>query len=77
MWNGTAALSDEYVSVVESMRPDASDATLSRALVEQCEWTPKGAATVVHLARTYGTFVLRNALVFASALGIEDGSAGL
>lgn len=49
---------------------------LQEALVQQAEWTPEAAAHLVDLARRYGTFMLRNALAVALALGIEDGELG-
>lgn len=40
-------------------------------------WTDDGAKVLAHLARNYGSFVLRNACALAIALAIEDGRKGL
>jgi len=70
-------LCEQYASMVERLGPRPATGELSRALVHEGDWTPEGADTVLRLAREYGTFVLRNALALATALGIEDGSAGV
>jgi hypothetical protein len=58
---------------------DGSSAAAKRitlALSEQHDWSHAAAATLVKLARDYGTFMLRNALALAVALEIEDGALG-
>ena len=45
-------------------------------LQHEMDWTQEGATYVAALARDYGAFVLRNALVLALSLGIEDGELG-
>ena len=50
---------------------------LEQVLSHDAEWTPRGAEAVLLLARKYGSFILRNALAIAVALGIEDGEAAL
>ena len=76
-----ALLSDvllsEYETIVAQTGRDASDEQLVAALVCDAEWTDHGARVVAHLARQYGTSILRNSLALAAALGIEDGEAGL
>ncbi len=46
-------------------------------LEREADWTTNGAQAIVHLAREYGTFALKNALALAAVLGIEDGTSGL
>ena len=50
---------------------------LGRMLSDEAEWTSHGAEEVLFLARQYGSFMLRNALALALALGIEDGKSAL
>lgn len=69
-------LSDEYRSLVDRMEDPTDTARLTASLVRDAEWTEEGAATVLMLAKQYGTFVLANATALAEALGIEDGEAG-
>jgi hypothetical protein len=71
------ALVDEYQSVFSNISSRRGDAELCRVLEKECEWKKEGAEAVLYLARTYGSFVLRNALAVAVSLGIEDGKAGL
>lgn len=49
---------------------------VEETLEREMEWTQDGAANIAALARKYGAFMLRNALVLASVLGIEDGELG-
>jgi len=78
-----AAAVSEYGSVVKACRRPPGDehaevdyAKLKRLLCEDCGWTPHGAAELERLARAYGSFMLKNALVLSLALGIEDGALG-
>ena len=75
---------DEYQTLVsaaagrEQAVTSAADCQrLREALSADAEWTTRGAETILLLAKQYGTFVLRNALAMAIAMGIEDGEAGL
>jgi len=68
---------DEYKVLVDSLGSDPDDESLTARLREDSEWTERGSATLVMLARQYGTFILANALALAEALEIEDGEAGL
>jgi len=52
-------------------------AQLCELLASDADWTSEGAEILVVVARRYGTFLLRNALALAFALGVEDGDAGL
>jgi hypothetical protein len=40
------------------------------------DWTEEGARMILALANEHGTFMLRNALALAIALGKEDGNRG-
>ena len=68
---------DEYKVVIDSFGHDPDDESLIVRLVADCKWTERGAATLVMLARQYGTSILANALALAQVLEIEDGEAGL
>ncbi|MFN7431250.1 MAG: hypothetical protein ACK54T_00295 [bacterium] len=70
-------LLSEYEGIVSRVGENAIDDAIIAALVGDGDWTDEGARAVVHLARTYGTSILRNALALAEAMDIEDGSAGL
>lgn len=70
-------MANEYRSYVDDIGVDAPDEAIAQVLVSRGDWTGAGAATVVRLARAYGTSVLCNALALASALQIEDGESGL
>ena len=50
---------------------------ITELLHQKGEWTLQGSEHVIHLAKTYGSFVLRNALALAIVLDIEDGSLNL
>jgi len=52
------------------------DDDVQAALVAEHEWTREAASEVVALAKTKGSFLLRNALALAIALRIEDGDQG-
>ncbi|MBY0308791.1 MAG: hypothetical protein K2Q09_08625, partial [Phycisphaerales bacterium] len=56
---------------------EPTDDALLAVLVNSGEWTPEGAATILHLACQHGVFTLSNALALAAAQGIEDGANGL
>jgi hypothetical protein len=73
----TDSLYSEYASMVKHFGVQRQSSDLVKALVEQCDWTSRGAEIVVMLAQQYGMFVLRNALALAAALEIEDGASGL
>lgn len=73
----TDFLLSEYETIVAEIGTDASDDALIAALVQNGDWTPRGARAIVHLAREYGTAILRNALALAHALDIEDGESRL
>ncbi len=74
-------LVDEYRAIVEESTKKATREIdwneLRRALVQTADWTDDGAAHFALLVRTYGAFVLRNALALAVAAEIEDGELGL
>lgn len=67
----------EYDAVVATVGDECTDARIVDVLVRDSDWTESGAQTLVWLARTYGTSILRNALCLASSLRIDDGEAGL
>lgn len=69
-------LLSEYETIIAEVGKDAPDEEIVAALVSDAAWTDHGARTVLQLARTYGTSILRNALALADALAIEDGDAG-
>ena len=73
----TDTLLAEYEAIITDLRNDATDEQIIHALIGQSAWTEQGARTVVKLARQYGVFVLRNALALGTAMGLEDGDAGL
>ena len=54
-----------------------SVSSVQDALVKRGDWTPEGAAHLMMLARSYGSFMLRNAFALSVALGIEDGNLDL
>ena len=76
------ALRDEYRSLLDSLerarerQEELNWAEVVDSLHTEAEWTPSGAEHVAALARQYGSFVLRNALALALAMGIEDGELG-
>lgn len=65
----------EYKEVVEqvSIGESVDMNCLVRRLSSAHDWTEQGAQTIAALANEYGTFMLRNALALAIALGKEDG----
>jgi len=50
--------------------------TIVKKLESELGWTHEGACAVARLARSYGAFMLRNAMSLAKALGVEDGELG-
>lgn len=74
-------LVEEYETlVIESSSRRAAEidwARLHNELVRTAEWTDGAATRLIELARTYGAFMLRNALALAVAAGIEDGTSGI
>jgi hypothetical protein len=73
----TDTLVAEYETIIADLGAQATDEQIVHALVEQADWTERGALAIVTLAREYGSAVLRNALALADAMGIDDGEAGL
>jgi len=72
----TEPLQHEYEGIVADSRlPNGSIPldSLRSELVTSGEWTPRAAEHLISLASGYGTFMLRNALALAGALGLEDG----
>ena len=73
-------LLSEYNTVVaEAGRPDSDEfwECLKGKLVTTSEWSNPAAEHLVTLARSYGSFVLRNAYALAFALELEDGELGI
>jgi hypothetical protein len=68
---------DEYTALVARLGRKSNDKDLANLLRKESDWTKRGSAVLIMLARKYGTFVLANALALAEALDIEDGSAGI
>lgn len=73
----TELLLPEYEAIVNSVGADAADESYIAVLMADADWTEHGAREVLLLARTYGVSILRSALALATAMGIEDGDAGL
>jgi hypothetical protein len=73
----TNTLLSEYYTLIAELGDEATSDQIVSALVTHHNWTGRGAHTILALAKTYGTSILRNALALADAMGIEDGSAGL
>lgn len=65
----------EYTTMVDrvSTRENVDMNSLVRRLSSEHDWTERGAQAITSLANDYGTFMLRNALALAIALGKEDG----
>lgn len=51
-------------------------ADIETALVTEHDWTQEAASELVQLATHKGSFLLRNALALAIAMGVEDGDQG-
>ena len=73
----TTALRLEYREIISDVGENRDDQRIISALVDDADWTERGAREVLQLARMYGTSILRNALALAEAMDIEDGEAGL
>lgn len=73
----TRTLLTEYETIIAEIGEHAADDRIVAKLVHDGDWTEQGAREVLHLARRYGTSILRNALALASAMHIEDGTSGL
>lgn len=73
----TDVLASEYDTVIAEVGEDASDDQIVAVLMRDADWTEQGAREVLHLARKYGTSILRNALALAAAMRVEDGSSSL
>lgn len=73
----TDVLAAEQDNLIAKVGEEATEDQIVAALVRDSDWTEQGAHEVLHLARKYGTSILRNALALASAMQIEDGEAGL
>ena len=50
--------------------------SLALALAQDHDWSDEGARAMIDLANNYGSFMLKNALALAIALGKEDGELG-
>ncbi len=78
-----SALTDEYRAILWPQLRSArkgrhfSWEAVERGLHAHASWTEGGAQELANLARSYGVFMLRNALALAFALDIEDGELGL
>jgi len=70
-----SGLVEEYRVLFEGADRGSSD-RLEDALTHEAEWSEEAAAHLLQLARTYGSFMLRNALAISLALEIEDGELG-
>jgi hypothetical protein len=70
-----SGLVEEYRVLLGDTDRDSSD-RLEDVLTREAEWSEEAAAHLLQLARTYGSFMLRNALALSLALGIEDGELG-
>jgi len=76
-------LCDEYKMILqgcEFTEDSDNDSDVLECVVEKlishCEWTPEAAYELVEIARSKGSFFLRNAAALAIAMGVEDGSDG-
>jgi len=72
-----AALRHEYEARLAGLSKKPRDKDIIAALVAKGDRTKQSADTILALARTYGTAILRSSLALAEAMGIEDGSSGL
>ena len=73
----TDTLVAEYETIIADLGAHATNEQIAHSLVEQADWTERGALTIATLAREYGSAILRNALALANAMGINDGDSGL
>lgn len=73
---------EEYEAVVDrhvqtNVQPSSLDwDMIVDKLESELGWTHEGAFAVAGLLRSYGAFMLRNALALAKVLGVEDGELG-
>ncbi|RJP15995.1 MAG: hypothetical protein C4520_19660 [Candidatus Abyssobacteria bacterium SURF_5] len=70
-----SSLVDEYRALLGDTETVSKEA-LEDVLVQEGDWTPRAAEHLLHLAKSYGSFMLRNALAISLALDIEDGELG-
>lgn len=70
-------LVEEYRALLHVLSPSPADERIREFLIRHSDWSERGAATILALAKNYGTFMLANALALAEALEIEDGELGL
>jgi hypothetical protein len=70
-----SGLVEEYRTLFEGSRHADSESVIN-VLTHEAEWTPEAASHLLLLAKTYGSFMLRNALAISLALDIEDGELG-
>ena len=70
-------LIEEYQTLIAELPHNPTAKQITHALIKHANWTPTSAQTLLHLAQTYGTFTLRNALALANALNLEDGTCGI
>jgi hypothetical protein len=68
---------EEYRTLLQPLGSSPSDEDVKSLLIRRSEWTEHGAATILALAKHYGTFVLASALALAEAIDVEDGEAGI
>jgi hypothetical protein len=73
----TDSLLAEYEALIAALGEHPTDEQIVQSLVEQADWTERGAHSIVKLAREYGTAILRNALALADAMGVEDAASGM
>jgi uncharacterized protein (DUF2384 family) len=73
----TDTLLGEYETLIADLVTNPTDEQIVQALVEQADWTDRGAHTILKLAQEYGSAILRNALALANAMDIEDGESGM
>lgn len=66
-----ASLAEEYHYLAS-----LSVENIEKSLIVDHEWSKEAASEVLRLARSKGSFLLRNALALAIALDVEDGDQG-
>ena len=70
----------EYTSLLKSTHNKQVDRfdidQIVRKLSRAHDWSDSGARAIISLANDYGSFMLRDALALAIALGKEDGELG-
>jgi hypothetical protein len=70
-----SGLVEEYRALFGDADTHSSD-HLQDILTREGEWTEEGAAQLLQLVKTCGSFMLRNALAISLVLEIEDGELG-